>query len=239
MSTIRPILRLIGIVLTLLAALVLHGLWRLVRAPSPWPRLLLGSVGWWCGARARVVGRPLRRDVVFVSNHLSWLDILLIAGATGATFVAKSELKAVPLVGWLCTLNRTIFVQRGDRMGVEAQVEQVRDALRQGWAVTLFPEGTTGDGHTLLPFKAALFAALAPPPPGVAVQPIRLDYGAATDDLAWVGDESGLSHAGRVRRRPGRFPATLRCGEPCAPAGGRKAIAADARARMEALAPIC
>lgn len=235
MSAIRLTLRLLAIAFTLLLALALHGLWRLVRARSPWPRVFLGTVARLCGARARVVGRPLARDVVLVSNHLSWLDILLIAGATGATFVAKSELKGVPLVGWLCTLNETLFVERGDRMGVEAQVAQVRDAFARGRPVCLFPEGTTGDGHTLLPFKAALFAALDPPPPGVRVQPIRLDYGEATDELAWVGDEPGQAHALRVLRRPGRFTTTLRFGEPFVPTGGRKAIAAEARRRMDCL----
>ena len=61
------------------------------------------------GARPRIVGTPRRHNVVFVSNHLSWIDILLLAGATGSAFVAKAELRGVPLVGWLCTLNATIF----------------------------------------------------------------------------------------------------------------------------------
>ena len=221
-------------IVTLLLALVLHGLWRLVRARSPWPRWLLGRIARIAGARAMVSGVPLRRDVVFVSNHLSWLDILLIAGATGSAFVAKAELASVPLVGWLCTLNHTLFVSRSDRMGVARQVATVRDALADGWAVTLFPEGTTGDGRTLLPFKAALFAALDPAPPRVRVQPIRITYGDATSELAWVGDEPGQHHAARVLRRRGTFTASLRFGEPFAPGEmGRKAIAAEARARIE------
>lgn len=235
-SCLRFALRVAAMLLALAVALVLHGLWRAARAPSPWPRVLLGRIARIAGARARIVGAPLRRDVVFVANHLSWLDILLIAGATGSAFVAKAELKGVPLVGWLCTLNNTLFVARGDRMGVAAQVEQVGRALADGWAVTLFPEGTTGDGVTLLPFKAALFAALDPPPPGVRVQPIRVDYGGATRELAWAGDEPGRSHATRVLRRRGTFVATLRFLEPFAPgdAAGRKGIAAEARRRIEA-----
>lgn len=221
-------------IVTLALALVLHGAWRLFRARSPWPRWLLGRIARIAGARAALIGEPLPRDVVFVSNHLSWLDILLIAGATGSAFVAKAELASVPLVGWLCTLNRTLFVRRGDRMGVGAQVASVRDALADGWAVTIFPEGTTGDGATLLPFKATLFAALDPPPPGARVQPIRIDYGAATRELAWVGAEPGQRHAARVLRRRGGFVATLRFGDPFAPEGmGRKAIAAAAQARIE------
>lgn len=232
--TARAILRLAALVAWLLTALLLHGLWRLVRAPSPWPRLFLGLSARIFGARVRIVGRPLRRDVVFLANHLSWMDILLMAGATGTAFVAKAELRAAPLVGWLCTLNRTIFVQRGDRMGVERQVAELRDAIAHAWAIAIFPEGTTGDGVTLLPFKAALLAALDPAPPGLVIQPVRIDYGDATRELAWVGDEPGQAHATRVLDRRGTFTATLHFLEPFVPEGGRKAIAAEARLRIAA-----
>lgn len=175
--------------------------------------------------------------MVFVANHLSWIDILLLSGETGTAFIAKAELRGVPLVGWLCTLNATIFVSRADRMAVTAQIAQLRDTLARDWPVTLFPEGTTGDGVTLLPFKAALLAALDPPPPGVRVQPVRIDYGPATHELAWVGDETGQHHAARVLKRRGSFVATLHFAEPFAPAdhGNRKAIATEARRRIEAL----
>jgi 1-acyl-sn-glycerol-3-phosphate acyltransferase len=227
-------MRLVLLVIALLIGLILHGAWRLVRVPSPWPRRFLGIVARIVGARVRVVGQPLRRDVVVLSNHLSWIDILLLAGANGTAFVAKSELRAVPLIGWLCTLNHTIFVARGDRMNVAAQVTQLRDALSQPWPVTIFPEGTTGDGVTLLPFKAALLGALDPAPAGLMVQPVRIDYGAATAELAWVGDEPGIDHARRVLARAGRFTATLHFLEPFAPSDDRKAIAAEARARIAA-----
>lgn len=240
MSTLRLALRLAALALVLGVLLVLHGLWRLVRLPSPWPRLFLGSFGRIAGARARVTGTPLRRDVVFLANHLSWIDIPVLAGATGTAFVAKAELASIPVIGWLCRLNHTLFVRRGDRMGVGEQVASIARALADGWAVTMFPEGTTGDGRTLLPFKATLLAALEAretlAPAGLMVQPVRLDYGAATAELAWVGDEPGQAHATRVFRRPGSFPVNLRFLEPFDPAAypGRKAIAAEARRRIEA-----
>lgn len=235
MGHLRLAGRLAALIVALAAALILHGGWRLVRAPSPWPRRFLGIVARIVGARVRVVGTPLRRDVVFLSNHLSWIDILSIAGATGSAFVAKGELQSVPLVGWLCTLHNTIFVSREDRLQVTAQIARLRDALGNGQGVTIFPEGTTGDGTTLLPFKAALLAALDPPPPGIAVQPVRVDYGVATGELAWVGDEPGAAHALRVLRRPGTFPVTLHMLPPFDPAaaGNRKAIAARARDAIE------
>lgn len=238
-ANVRLAARLLALMLALLAGLVLHGSWRLVRRPSPWPRRFLALVARIVGARVRVVGTPLAGDVVFLSNHLSWIDILAIAGATGSAFVAKGELRAVPLVGWLCTLNHTLFVSREDRLKVAAQIAQLRDAIGAGGAVTLFPEGTTGAGHMLLPFKAALLAALDPPPQGVQVQPIRVDYGQATDALAWVGKEPGQSHALRVLRRRGTFDVTLRLLPPFDPAttGNRKAIAARARDAIEAAGP--
>lgn len=235
---LRIAARLTAMVVVLVACVPIHGLWRLVRLPSPWPRWFLGAVGWIVGARRRSSGAtPLRDHVFFVSNHLSWLDILVLAGATGSAFVAKAELKAVPLIGWLCTLNRTIFVARGERMQVAAQIAEVRAAIERGWAVTVFPEGTTGDGRTLLPFKASLLAVLDPPPPGVMVQPVALDYGPATGDIAWL-DEGGVPYSLRLLARRGSFPANLRFAEPFDPAtiGDRKAIAAEARRRMEVAA---
>jgi 1-acyl-sn-glycerol-3-phosphate acyltransferase len=236
-ANLRLVRRLATLAATLVGALLLHGTWRALRLPSPWPRRFLGRVAAIAGARVGVIGTPLRRDVVFLSNHLSWIDILAIAGASGSAFVAKGELRGVPLVGWLCTLNRTVFVTREDRLQVATQIARLRDAIGAGGGVTLFPEGTTGDGRTLLPFKAALLAALDPPPPGVRVQPVRVDYGAATAELAWVGDEPGLAHALRVLRRRGTFPVTLHMLDPFDPAaaGNRKAIAARARDAIAAV----
>lgn len=238
MRTLRFGLRFTALLLTLAAALPLHLAWRVFRLPSPWPRLFLRTAARIVGARVRVTGRPLRRDVVFLANHLSWVDILALAGASGSAFVAKAELRGVPLVGWLCTLNRTIFVAREDRMAVAAQIDALRAAFAEGWAVTIFPEGTTGNGEELLPFKASLLAALAPPPPGVRVQPVRIGYGPATRELAWVGDERGQDHALRVLSRPGAFPVELTFLDPLDPAalGDRKAIAAEARRRIAAAA---
>lgn len=217
-------------------AVPLHLLWRLLRLPSPWPKWFLGSMARIVGARRRVIGTPLKRDVVFLANHLSWMDIPILAGANGSAFVAKAEVRGLPVVGWLCTLNRTIFVRREDRLGIAGQINQLREALAETWAITIFPEGTTGDGVELLPFKAALLAVLDPPPPGVLVQPVRVDYGAATRELAWVGDEPGQDHARRVMRRPGHFIATLHFCDPFDPRDfpGRKAVAAEARARIAA-----
>jgi 1-acyl-sn-glycerol-3-phosphate acyltransferase len=226
--------RLLRIVAALLIALALHGAWRLVGRASPWPRHFLRRVAVILGADIRVIGVPVRRDVMIAANHLSWFDILLLAGTAGARFVAKAEVAALPLVGWLAGLNRTLFVERGDRLGVGDQVVAIRSALAEGQPLAVFPEGTTGDDLSVLPFKPALFAALVPPLPGIRVQPVRIDYGTAAHDLAWLGTDAGDAHAKRVLRRPGRFTVTLHYLEPFDPADfpDRKAIAAEARRRI-------
>jgi 1-acyl-sn-glycerol-3-phosphate acyltransferase len=228
--------RAFGIIAILLPLIVLHYLWRALRQSSPWPRIFLGWTGWIAGARVERFGKPVRRDVVFISNHVSWIDILVIAGASGSAFVAKAEIRAAPIVGWLSTLNRTVFVAREDRVGVAEQIDRLREALEDTWSVTIFPEGTTDDGRSLLPFKSSLLKILEPAPPGVVVQPVMLDYGLAGPEIGWLGDESGVNNALRVLARPSSFRVGIRFLEPFSPAEfvGRKAIAAEARARIAA-----
>lgn len=219
----------------LLVFVPIHMLLRLVRIGSSMPRLFLGYATWVAGARVRTIGKPLRRDVVFLANHVSWIDIPAIAGRTGSAFVSKAELREAPVVGWLSTLNRTIFVAREDRMGVAEQIERLREALADVWAVTIFPESTVNDGRSLLPFKPSLLAVLDPPPPGLMVQPVLLDFGADAFDIAWIGEETGINNALRVLARPGSFPLVIHFLEPFDPAAmdGRKAITARARAAIE------
>ena len=234
---IRLTFRALAMVAALLVCLPLHYLWRLFGRRSPWPRRFLGWVGRAAGMRVSVVGVPLERDVLFLANHLSWLDILLVAGASGAAFVAKAEVAATPVVGWLARLNNTVFVARSERSGVRGQADSLRAALASGQPVALFPEGTTDGGPQILPFRASLLAALFPPLPDVKVQPIALDYGAAAHDLAWIGDESGLANVRKVLARRGTTPVTVQFLAPVDPASGdRKALASAARAEiLEAL----
>lgn len=232
-------LRIIGRALLLVLALIvlvpLHYLYRLLAYGSPFPMYFLRFAAWVAGARVKVVGTPLKRDVFFIANHISWLDILALAGASGTAFVSKAELADVPVVGWLASLNRTVFVKRENRMGVAAQINDLREALSDNWSVTVFPEGTVTDGQSLLPFKTSMLRVLEPPPADVLVQPVMLFYGEIAEWIGWVGDESGLDNAKRVLARAGSFPLELHFLEPFSPEDhhGRKAIAAEARSRIE------
>ncbi|MFX8612763.1 lysophospholipid acyltransferase family protein, partial [Acinetobacter baumannii] len=77
----------------------------------------------------------LKRDVFFIANHLSWLDILALGGASGTAFVAKAELATAPMVGWLARINRTVFVAREDRLGVADQINRLKEALADNWSI--------------------------------------------------------------------------------------------------------
>ena len=229
-------IRVVGLLLAVLVFVPLHYIYRIFAYGSPFPMWFLGLAAWIAGARVRKIGTPLRRDVFFIANHVSWVDILALAGHSGTAFVAKAELRDAPVVGWLSTLNRTVFVQRENRLGVAEQINALREALADNWSVTVFPEGTTTDNKSLLPFKTSMLSVLEPPPPGVMVQPVMLDYGDYGEWLGWIGNESGANNAKRVLARPGTFTLDLHFLEPFSPEEfrGRKAIGARARAAIEA-----
>ena len=222
------------IILTLLVGLVLHNSWRLVRQPSPWPRLFLLSVSWISGIATETTGKRISRNVFYAANHHSWIDIPVLSGVSGCTFVANDGIEKWPLIGWLCNINNTIFVSRENRLSVGGQVEELREAMTGDQPVAIFPEGTTHDGSALLPFKPSLFAALVPPPPGMLVQPVFLSYGRHIGRVAWIGDQGVVDNFWRLLSRLTPITATLHFLEPFDPAhyADRKAIAAEVRQRI-------
>ncbi len=233
---VRFVIRTLCLIGLLVVFVPLHYLYRIFKYGSPFPMLFLRYAGRVCGAKVTKIGTPLRRDVFFIANHVSWLDILTLAGASGTAFVAKYELSEVPVIGWLCSLNRTVHVKRENRLGVAEQINALREALEDNWSVTIFPEGTTTDGQSLLPFKTSMLSVLEPPPKDVLVQPVLIDYGPVGEELGWVGEESGINNAKRVLGRKGTFELKLHFLEPFSPEEfrGRKAIGARARAAIEA-----
>lgn len=230
----RVIGKVFAAVLVLTILLPPHGLLRLFRLSSPVPRMFLASIAYICGVRVHSIGTALRRDVFLVANHISWLDIPTLCGRNGAAFVGKAEIESWPLVGWLAKINHTIFVDRTDRKGVADQINEVREALAERWAITVFPEGTTGDGVSLLPFKTSLLKVLEPPPPGIMVQPVALDYGKVAHEIAWVGEESFANYTLRLLARKGSYTVNVHFLDPIDPAavGGRKEVARRAEAEI-------
>ena len=235
----RLILRVAAMVAGFVICVPFHYLWKLVPGRSPWPQLFLGWAGWCSGLRVRTEGTPLTRQVLFVSNHVTWLDIFALGGAAPAIFVSRDDVEGWPVVGWAAGLNDTIYVARQARREVHGQADRLRRALGEGRAVALFPEGTTEGGHEVLPFRPSLFASLVPPLDGVRVQPVAIDYGDLAEEIAWIGEEPAGSNAKRVLSRKGTIPVVLRFLAPVDPhqAGDRKVLAASARAEVvEALA---
>ncbi|BDI61544.1 lysophospholipid acyltransferase family protein [Qipengyuania nanhaisediminis] len=228
-------LRALALIALLIVFVPLHYLFRIFAYGSPFPMYFLRFAARICGCKVITHGTHLRRDVFYVANHVSWMDILALAGASGTAFVSKAELAQAPVVGWLASLNRTVFVKRENRLGVAEQINALKEALEDNWSVTVFPEGTTTDGHSLLPFKSSMLSVLEPPPAEVLVQPVVLDYGEVAEWIGWVGDESGLNNAKRVLARRGTFTLHVHFLDPFSPEEfrGRKAIAAEARRRIE------
>lgn len=234
LSSLRRVGRIAALVASLIACLIPHLFWKLLPFPSPWPRLFLWLAARSVGVRVTKDGIPLSRDVFFVANHVSWIDILALGGATGTAFISHDGVAGWPIVGWLAKQNNTIFVARADRHAVRDQISSLHRALARHQPVALFPEGTTSDGAGLLPFKPALLAGLMPPPRDLHIQPVWIDYGATTADIAWHGDEGAGANASRILARKGTLPVTLHFLDPFHPQAhaDRKAVAEEARNRI-------
>lgn len=232
--TWRSVVRLAAMVLALLFLIVPHLLYRPVGRPSPMVMAFLNAAGWIAGLRVRTTGTRLRRNVLFAANHVSWLDILALGGAARSAFVSKAEVEDTPLVGWLADQNSTIYVQRESRREIHAQAGNLRSALERGRPVTLFPEGTTGPGDGLLPFRASLFQAVIPTPPNLRIQPVFMDYGEESNDIAWLDPESGLDNFKRLLARKRPIALTIHYLDPLPDAvtHDRKAISEAARAAI-------
>ena len=200
----------------------IHIATRRLLGQSRWPRRFLAAAAWIIGARVRRAGRPPRPGTLLVPNHTTWLDILVLGGATGCAFVSKDQL-GHPLVHWLADQNRTIYVNRSARREVGAQTTAVAAALERGEVVAFFPEGTVGPGDRLLPFRPPLFAAATD---RVDVRPVAIDYGAAATEVSWF-EEPGKANILRILGRRGALLVTVRLLDPLPP-GDRKQLAAAA-----------
>jgi 1-acyl-sn-glycerol-3-phosphate acyltransferase len=193
------------------------------------PPRFLGIIGWLAGLRVRTEGCPAAGTLLLLPNHVSWLDILALAGTSRAAFVAHGGLTGHRFLKWLCDQNDTVFVTRERRGTVNRQVEQVREALREQ-PLAIFLEGTTGDGTRLLPFKSALLSAVEGAPDDAAIQPVALAYEGAAE-IAWFGAEPGMNNVRRILSRTRPIRLTVRFLEPLAgpQLADRKAMAQAAQ----------
>lgn len=135
-----------------------------------WSRQLLDILG--IRLDAKLAG--IAPGNLIVANHISWLDIHALNAARPMAFVAKSELRHWPLVGWLAANTDTIFLRRGCRGHARLVNAEIEAMLKAGKDVAIFPEGTSTDGTQILNFHSALFQAAVDT--GRPVQPVALSY---------------------------------------------------------------
>jgi 1-acyl-sn-glycerol-3-phosphate acyltransferase len=164
-----------------------------------WSRCVLRALG----VTLRAQGRLGPGAKMLVANHVSWLDVLVLhALCPQARFVAKSEVKHWPLIGRLVTSAQTFFVERRRPHQARQSVAAITAALRAGATVVVFPEGTTSNGHCVLPFRPSLLqAALSG---GTVVRPVALRYadahGRPSRDVPYIDNDTLLGSMWRTAR---------------------------------------
>jgi 1-acyl-sn-glycerol-3-phosphate acyltransferase len=180
--------------------------------------------------RARRSGEAIGPHTLLVANHTSWLDILILGGWTNTAFVSKDELGHL-LIHWLADQNSTVYVRRSNRAGAKDQAVAVAKALEGNKPVTVFPEGTTGPGTHLLPFRSTLLEAANYAAKDVEIRPVVLDYGSAAAEIGWY-HEPGKRNITRMLNRSGTIKVTVDVGRPLERSGDRKQLTEQARAAI-------
>ncbi|MFZ5482588.1 MAG: lysophospholipid acyltransferase family protein [Pseudomonadota bacterium] len=170
-----------------------------------WSACLLGVLG------VRVVSRgrpPTVRGggALLVANHVSWLDIHVVHSQLPARFISKAEVRGWPVIGWLADkAGGTLFLERTRKADAKRVNAVMAGHLRDGDCLALFPEGTTSDGHDLLPFYPSLFQPAVEA--AATVWPARIRYldpdGGHSEAAAYFGDMSLLQSLRRIARAPG------------------------------------
>lgn len=149
---------------------------------------------------------------LLVCNHLSYLDILVLASLSPCVFVAKSEVKRWPVFGWFARLAGTVFVHREKRTHAAQAAGEIEAALRTGVLVVLFPEGTSSGGETVLPFKSSLLEPATTPDHGLAAGCLAYELadGDVSEEVCYWKDMTLVPHlinlfSKRAVRVPVRF----------------------------------
>ncbi len=157
------------------------------------------------GIKVKLTGVSKQKKVLYISNHISYLDIIILGSAVDAIFVAKSEIKKWPFINKLCALGKTIFVERENIKSLKEQTQSLKQNLEVGYNIILFPEGTSSDGSKVLRFKSSLFGLINDEKlKNFYIQPISISYNKLDGlplvkthrpFLAWFGAMDFVSHA--------------------------------------------
>jgi 1-acyl-sn-glycerol-3-phosphate acyltransferase len=174
-------------------------------------------------------GPTPRAGTLIVSNHLSWIDILVAVSLWRCSFVAKSEVSRWPIVGRIGDALGVIWIDRKRPRDLLRVIPLIEHTLRRGQSVLLFPEGTTSDGQAVLTFRSGLFEAAVRA--GAVVTPVALVGSTRSDQpdaLCWYGHETLLANLTRVIALRGASW-LAHVAVPLDPSVGRKALAATSR----------
>lgn len=153
---------------------------RALKSTPPDPEAQQKNQEWYRRVLARlnvqvsVTGQPAEAPCLVVCNHISWLDIMVLGSAVPVAFLSKAEVARWPVISRLSRAGGTLFIQRGGEGAARRSIERIQKAFKRQQSVAVFPEGTTGKGHIVLPFHPRLFAAAIES--GVHVQPVALRY---------------------------------------------------------------
>jgi len=167
-----------------------------------WARALARAFG----VRLTVTGTPPSAPCLLVANHLGYVDILLLSASVPCTFVAKAEIASWPVLGTVCRLGDTVFLDRETRRDIGRVIATLERHLEAGRIVAFFPEGTTSDGSGVRPFGPSLLEVAArngTPVCGAAIA-CRTPDGSppASRAVSWVGDDTFLPHLARFLTLP-------------------------------------
>jgi 1-acyl-sn-glycerol-3-phosphate acyltransferase len=187
------------------------------------------------GYSATVAGE-IPRSGLLISNHLSYFDILAISATTPAVFVSKAEVRRWPLFGWFAAIAGTVFVERERRTHVGAVNREIETALAVGALVVIFPEGTSSNDQTILPFHTSLLEPAARGGHEISVGWIHyeLDDGDAGNEVCYWGDHSFFPHLVNLMGKR-RIRATLRFKKFQRTTDDRKELAQQLHAAVEEL----
>ncbi|MGB3290514.1 MAG: 1-acyl-sn-glycerol-3-phosphate acyltransferase [Burkholderiaceae bacterium] len=161
-----------------------------------WSRMLMRL----CGVALSIQGQPRREGpVLWVANHVSWVDIFVLNSVRPTAFVAKSDIRRWPVLGWLVAGAGTVFIERGHRHAIRQVGNQMKTRFERGEVVGLFPEGTTSSGFDVAPFHSSLFDAAIRA--HVDIQPVALRFmhrGRRSDYVAFVGEQNLMQNLWRL-----------------------------------------
>lgn len=182
------------------------------------------------GERAQPPGAPL----MIVANHVSWLDIVAINAVVPSRFVAKSEVRDWPVIGWIAIRVGTLFIRRARRQDTARISGRLAQVMGEGDPVVVFPEGTTTDGSTVLKFHASLMQAAVRT--GAQVRPVAIRYaradGACCPDAAYCDGKTLWETLELVAGQPGIRAELHFLPQLEGRAGCRRALARDAHASI-------